>query len=69
MGGGQPAIRGYLVQTLIALLEAVDDQRQRTSVTLEPNVDSDKVDILWQFPDRRRPPSFGMSARCMSRQP
>ena len=54
MGGGQPAIRGYLVQTLIALLEAVDDQRQWTSVTLEPNVDSEKVDILWQYPDRTK---------------
>ena len=49
--GGQTAIRGYLVQTLIALLDALDDERPWTSVTLEPNVDSDKVDILWRYRD------------------
>lgn len=49
--GGQPAIRGYLVQTLIGLLELLDGKRPWTSVTLEPNVDSEKVDILWEFPD------------------
>ncbi|MCU0875173.1 MAG: DUF4062 domain-containing protein [Pirellulaceae bacterium] len=54
MNGGQPAIRGYLAQTLIALLEALDDDQQWTSVTLEPNVDSHKVDILWQYPDRAK---------------
>ena len=47
MNGGQPAIRGYLAQTLIALLEALDAKRPWTSVTLEPNVASEKVDILW----------------------
>lgn len=45
------ATRGLLVQTLIAILDAVDDQRAWTSVTLEPNVDSEKVDILWKYRD------------------
>jgi hypothetical protein len=49
--GGQVAIRGYLVQTLIALLDALDDDRPWDSVTLEPKVTSDKVDILWRYQD------------------
>jgi hypothetical protein len=46
--GGQLAIRGFQVQTLIALLEALGEEGLWTSVTLEPNVDSEKVDILSQ---------------------
>lgn len=52
-GGGAIAIRGFLVQTLIGLLEALEDEATWTSVTLEPDVDSEKVDILWMFPGRR----------------
>ena len=52
--GGQPAIRGFLVQTLIALLEAVKDKPPWISVTLEPNLTSDKVDILWEYRDGSR---------------
>ncbi|MCY2992348.1 MAG: hypothetical protein NTY19_31360 [Planctomycetota bacterium] len=48
MAGGPVAIRGFLAQTLIGLLEALDDKRAWDSVTLEPNVDSEKVDILWE---------------------
>ena len=51
MSGGQSAIRGFLVQTLIALLEALKDKPPWTSVTLEPNLTSDKVDILWAYRD------------------
>ncbi|MCY2992444.1 MAG: toll/interleukin-1 receptor domain-containing protein [Planctomycetota bacterium] len=51
MAGGSVAIRGFLVQTLIGLLEALDDKRAWNSVTLEPDVDSEKVDILWEYPD------------------
>lgn len=51
MAGGPVAIRGFLVQTLIGLLEALDDKRAWNSVTLEPDVDSEKVDILWEYPD------------------
>jgi len=50
MSGG-PAIRGFLVQTLIALLEALKDAPPWTSVTLEPDLASDKVDILWAYRD------------------
>ncbi|MBC8871588.1 MAG: SUMF1/EgtB/PvdO family nonheme iron enzyme [Planctomycetes bacterium] len=37
---------------MIALLEALDEERPWTSVTLEPDIDSEKVDILWQYPGR-----------------
>ncbi|MSR59451.1 MAG: hypothetical protein EXS05_17710, partial [Planctomycetaceae bacterium] len=50
--GGQIAIRGFLVQTLIALLDAVDGEKTWLSLTLEPSLDTDKVDILWRYPDR-----------------
>jgi len=52
--GGQLAVRGFLVQTLIALLDALDEERTWTTVTLEPNIDSEKVDILWEFSDGRK---------------
>jgi hypothetical protein len=50
---GQAGLRGYLVQTVICALEALDDDGW-TQVTLEPNVASDKVDILWAYGDGRR---------------
>ena len=52
--GGQTAMRGYLIQTLIALLTALDNESGWLSVTLEPNIESDKVDILWQYPNGTR---------------
>jgi hypothetical protein len=51
MSGGDVALRGFLVQTLIALLEALKDDPPWTSVTLEPNLESEKVDILWVYQD------------------
>ncbi len=49
--GGQAAIRGFLVQTLIGLLEALDNDPPWESVTLEPDVDSEKIDLLWGYTD------------------
>jgi hypothetical protein len=51
MSGGDVALRGFLVQTLIALLEALNDDPPWTNVTLEPKLDSEKVDILWAYRD------------------
>jgi hypothetical protein len=51
MSNGATALRGFLVQTLIALLEALKDEPSWTSVTLEPDLDSEKVDILWAYRD------------------
>jgi hypothetical protein len=44
--GGEHGNRGYLVQTIIALLESLGDDTWE-SVKIEPNVSSHKVDILW----------------------
>lgn len=48
---GQEAIRGFLVQTLICLLDAMATGASRwEAVTLEPDIAGDKVDIFWEFP-------------------
>lgn len=52
--GGQTGGRGYLVQALVAVLDALTNDGEWTSITLEPNLSSDKVDILWQYPTRRK---------------
>ncbi|MCL4205483.1 MAG: SUMF1/EgtB/PvdO family nonheme iron enzyme [Pirellulaceae bacterium] len=43
--------RGYLLQALIALCDLLDDHNLWTSVALEPNIASDKVDLLWRYRD------------------
>lgn len=45
--GGQEGNRGYLIQAVIAILKSLDDATW-TSVTIEPDSTSDKVDILWE---------------------
>ncbi len=47
------AIRGYLVQTLVALLDALGDQTW-VRVTLEPEHTSEKIDILWEYPGKTK---------------
>jgi hypothetical protein len=44
--GGADGLRGYLVQALIALVESMRDPAW-LSVTIEPNDESEKVDIKW----------------------
>lgn len=45
--GGQEGIRGYLVQTLIALVESLADDDGWDQVTLEPDHRSNKIDVIW----------------------
>jgi tetratricopeptide (TPR) repeat protein len=47
--GGQAGMRGYLVQTLIALLDGLKDGHLFVRVTLEPDHKSEKIDILWEY--------------------
>lgn len=49
--GGREAIRGFAVQTLICLLDSLSADVQWNAVTLEPDSDNDKVDILWEYAD------------------
>lgn len=46
--GGQAGNRGYLLQTVVALLKSLEDDNW-ISVSLEPNLTSEKVDILWTY--------------------
>jgi hypothetical protein len=47
---GQDAIRGFAVQTLICLLNALETGvAQWRFVTIEPDIAGDKVDILWDY--------------------
>lgn len=49
---GQEAIRGFAVQTLICLLDVFQTGGpQWRSVTLEPDIPGDKVDIFWEYAD------------------
>ncbi|MCX5644699.1 MAG: ATP-binding protein [Phycisphaerae bacterium] len=52
--GGQAGMRGYLVQTLIALLDGLKDGHPFVRVTLEPDHKSEKIDILWEYAQGRR---------------
>lgn len=49
--GGNAGIRGYLIQTIICLLDALEKDNLWTSVTLEPLDESEKVDIRWKYSD------------------
>jgi len=46
--GGQNAIKGFLFQGIICLVEMLDDENWIT-VTVEPDVASEKVDIIWSY--------------------
>ena len=46
--GGQHSLRGYLVQSLITVIDSLVD-KDWDSVTVEPNKESEKVDIRWLY--------------------
>lgn len=48
--GGREAIRGFSIQTLVCLLDSLQTQNSHwIAVTIEPDSENDKVDILWEF--------------------
>ena len=51
---GQAGARGYLVQSLVCILEMLTSDEDWTEVTLEPNAVSEKIDILWQYKNGRK---------------
>ncbi len=53
MMGGQDGNRGYLIQAVVALLSSLDDSTWQ-SIALEPDISSDKVDILWTAPSQTK---------------
>jgi hypothetical protein len=48
---GNAGIRGYLIQTIICVLDALEQDNNWISVTLEPTDESEKVDIRWKYPN------------------
>ena len=51
--GGKDGIRGYLIQSVIALLESLDDPAW-LKITIESDSESEKVDIHWERPNSKR---------------
>jgi len=49
--GGNAGMRGYIIQTIICLLDALEKDNEWISVTLEPLDESEKVDIRWKYPN------------------
>ncbi|PKH50784.1 hypothetical protein CXF68_08835 [Tenacibaculum sp. Bg11-29] len=49
--GGNAGMRGYIIQTIICLLDALEKDNDWISVTLEPLDESEKVDIRWKYPN------------------
>ena len=47
--GGANALRGFLVQTMIAVLDSLGLDDWKTVAT-EPDISAEKVDIIWTFP-------------------
>ncbi|GAB5407374.1 MAG: hypothetical protein Aurels2KO_56050 [Aureliella sp.] len=50
---GQDGGRGYLIQSIIALLTSLEDS-DWMQVTIEPDTATEKVDILWQYESSSR---------------
>jgi len=51
---GQYSIRGYLIQALVAVLDSLNENDNWASVCVEPNDESEKVDIRWYYDDGRK---------------
>jgi hypothetical protein len=51
---GQAGGRGYLMQAVITVLDAVTDDPAWTALALEPNLASEKIDVVWYYPNRKK---------------
>lgn len=52
--GGQAAQRGFLLQTLVCILDAVSENNDWIELTIEPNLESEKVDILFIYSEFKK---------------
>jgi len=46
-------MRGYMLQSIICVIDSFNDQNW-TSITIEPDIPGDKVDILWEYPSKKK---------------
>lgn len=67
--GGNAGIRGYLIQTIICVLDALNTDNHWLSVTLEPLDESEKVDIRWKYSDSKIKLSQVKSSENLIRHP
>ena len=49
--GGAEGKRGYLVQTIVALADALSSDDEWVRVSLEPGGDQEHIDSLWEYAD------------------
>jgi hypothetical protein len=54
-GSGSASVRGYLLQTIICLLDALQGDSGWKALTLEPHLESDKIDVIWHYPISQGP--------------
>ncbi|TCI93606.1 hypothetical protein [Tenacibaculum sp. M341] len=52
--GGQEGLRGYIIQTIVGVIESLDDKENWEKVTLEPNEELEKVDVLWEYSNNKK---------------
>ncbi|MHA2335490.1 MAG: hypothetical protein ACXAEU_25900 [Candidatus Hodarchaeales archaeon] len=52
--GAKPAIRGYLLQTILCILDALENDNEWYELALEPENQSEKVDIIWYYSNPER---------------
>src|SRR5438270_3437848 len=52
--GGSDSIRGYMVQALVCLLDALRSDKEWHSLTLEPNRGNTQVDFVWHCAGQKR---------------
>lgn len=51
---GNFAIRGFLIQTIISLLDALQAENHWTHISLEPIINSSKVDVLFTYSNEKK---------------
>ncbi len=47
--GGQEGMRGYLLQTILGLLNAIEEDNDWVKLEFEPNNESEKVDVRYHY--------------------
>jgi len=50
---GQTGMRGYMLQSIICVLNSFEDL-DWISITIEPNIAGDKVDLLWTYTNKKK---------------
>lgn len=52
--GGKENVRGILLQTIVCVLDLFNKNNDWIHVSLEPDINAEKVDILWNYVDGKK---------------